>query len=239
MSPRGGRPRPSAARRTCAGPTRTRASRTAANASNRISSSDSPFSTLCSNSAAFAQLVVGERLELGLERRDIGGGALEALDAAALADAEDLLETAVALGGHGGGTGFTIRQPSRRRSPKRLGQSGATEYSQSIRRGGWRERPRRHGAPRQGARAPEHCRASARRRLEASALRRSRKVELLAAGVGLDSITSIRRLHSPQVTAPDAGRPVRGADLARARPPAATDRHRQHHVRSRPSRRPA
>ena len=48
---------------------RMRASRTAANASKRRSSSVSPFSSRCRNSAVFAaQLVVGERLELGLER---------------------------------------------------------------------------------------------------------------------------------------------------------------------------
>jgi hypothetical protein len=46
------------------------------------------------------ELVVAERLELGLERGDVRGLLREALDAPALADAEDLLEAAEARSGH-------------------------------------------------------------------------------------------------------------------------------------------
>ena len=44
-----------------------------------------------------AQLVVGERLELGLERADVGGLLGEPLESPALADAQDLLERAEVL----------------------------------------------------------------------------------------------------------------------------------------------
>ena len=47
-----------------------------------------------------AQLVVGERLELGLERGDVRGLLLEPLQAPPLADAKDLLELAEVGGGH-------------------------------------------------------------------------------------------------------------------------------------------
>src|SRR3989442_3731757 len=46
------------------------------------------------------ELLVGESLELGLDRRDVGRLLGEPLHAAALADAEDLLEGAELLG-HG------------------------------------------------------------------------------------------------------------------------------------------
>ena len=45
-----------------------------------------------------AQLLVGERLEVRLQRGDVGGLLLEALEPAPLADAQDLLEGAELLG---------------------------------------------------------------------------------------------------------------------------------------------
>ena len=47
------------------------------------------------------ELGVRERLEVGLERGDVRGLLGEALDAASLAEAEDLLEAAEARAGHG------------------------------------------------------------------------------------------------------------------------------------------
>ena len=47
-----------------------------------------------------AQLVVRELLEVGLERRDVRGLLLQALEAAAFADAKDLLEAAADLCRH-------------------------------------------------------------------------------------------------------------------------------------------
>ena len=47
------------------------------------------------------QLGVGQSLEIGLERGDVRGLLRKALEAAALAEAEDLLEPAEARGGHG------------------------------------------------------------------------------------------------------------------------------------------
>ena len=47
-----------------------------------------------------AELVVGELLEVRLERRDVRGLLLEALDAPAFADAKDLLEAASDLCRH-------------------------------------------------------------------------------------------------------------------------------------------
>ena len=80
---------------------RQRASRTAANASKSSSSSDSPFARRSRNSAVFAaQLLVRERLEVGLERRDVLGLLLEPLQAPPLAEAKDLLELAEIGGGH-------------------------------------------------------------------------------------------------------------------------------------------
>src|SRR5207244_12437689 len=45
-----------------------------------------------------SQLLVGERLELGLERGDVGRLLLQALEPPSFADAEDLLEGAELLG---------------------------------------------------------------------------------------------------------------------------------------------
>ena len=80
---------------------RQRASRTAANASKSSSSSDSPFSSRCAELGRLrAQLVVGERLELRLERRDVRGLLLEPLHAPPFAEAKDLLEFAEVGRGH-------------------------------------------------------------------------------------------------------------------------------------------
>ena len=80
---------------------RLRASRTGANASKRSSSSDSPFSSRSRELDRLrAQLVVGERLEVRLERGDVRGLLLQPLDAAAFAEAKDLLEAAEDLAGH-------------------------------------------------------------------------------------------------------------------------------------------
>src|SRR4029453_4867737 len=46
------------------------------------------------------QLDIRERLELGLERRDVARLLCEALDATSLAETQDLLEPAEARGGH-------------------------------------------------------------------------------------------------------------------------------------------
>ena len=74
---------------------RLNASRTAAYASKSSSSSASPFSSRCLNSTVLPrELVVGERLEVGLERRDVGGLLAQPLQPPALADAQDLLEGA-------------------------------------------------------------------------------------------------------------------------------------------------
>ena len=78
---------------------RLRASRTAANASKRTSSSDSPFSRRCLNSAGLReQLGVRQRLEVRLERGDVRRLLGEALEAPAFADAQHLLEAAEARG---------------------------------------------------------------------------------------------------------------------------------------------
>ena len=71
-----------------------RASRTAAKASKSSSSSDSPFSSRCLNSTVFrGELGVGELLEVGLERGDVGRLLGEPLDAPAFAGAQYFLES--------------------------------------------------------------------------------------------------------------------------------------------------
>ena len=100
---------------------RLRASRTAANASKRSSSSVSPFSMpLLELGGLRAQLVVRERLELGLERGDVGGLLGEPLEAPALADAQDLLEATEALVGHGQRVASARRRDRRAHSPNGL-----------------------------------------------------------------------------------------------------------------------
>ena len=80
---------------------RQRASRTAANASKSSSSSDSPFAQpLPELDGLRTQLVVRERLEVGLERRDVRRLLLEPLQAPPLAEAKDLLEFAEFRRGH-------------------------------------------------------------------------------------------------------------------------------------------
>ena len=60
-----------------------------------------------------AELVVRERLEVGLERGDVRGLLGEALEAASLADPQDLLEAAEARAGHGlEGTVCPPRRPA-------------------------------------------------------------------------------------------------------------------------------
>ena len=81
---------------------RQRASRTAANASNRSSSSDlAVLESLAELDRLGAQLVVGQGLEVGLERRDVLRLLLEPLDAPPLAEAQDLLEFPELGCGHG------------------------------------------------------------------------------------------------------------------------------------------
>ena len=80
---------------------RFRASRTAANASNRSSSSDSPCSSRCLELGRLGgELRVGELLEVGLERGDVGRLLGEPLHPPAFADAQDLLEAAEILSCH-------------------------------------------------------------------------------------------------------------------------------------------
>ena len=80
---------------------RQRASRTAAKASKMSSSSDSPFSYRSLELDRLRpQLVVGERLELRLEGRDVRSLLLEPLQAPPLAEAQDLLECAADGRGH-------------------------------------------------------------------------------------------------------------------------------------------
>ena len=174
---------------------RTRASRTAANASKRRSSSSSPFSSRSRNSTVFAaQLVVGELLELGLERRDVGGLLGEALHAPALAEAKGLLECP---SGEASGTGYRALAGHRRQryrgsegaSPRpprgrRRAASARTTYSAPSRLARALERPareperrpaverqraplagRRRAPPRpRRARAPRRPRSARRRR---------------------------------------------------------------------------
>ncbi len=71
------------------------ASRTAAKASNVSSSSDSPFSSPLPELGRLAgELGVGELLELGLERADVGRLLGEPLETPAFADAQDFFEVA-------------------------------------------------------------------------------------------------------------------------------------------------
>ena len=93
---------------------RTRASRTAAKASKRRSSSSSPFSSRSRNSAVFAaQLGVGELLEVGLERGDVGGLLLQPLHAPPFAEAKGLLERVDRRGHRGTGYRVACRSPER------------------------------------------------------------------------------------------------------------------------------
>ena len=136
---------------------RTRASRTAANASKSRSSSASPFSNRCAELGGLrAQLVVGELLEVGLERRDVRGLLGEPLHAPAFAEAKGLLERVRSRASR---TGYRLpayeqrvastsqRSPSsRRRTDDVLGST----------------------APRRAARAPARGRDRAARRRRAS-----------------------------------------------------------------------
>ena len=72
---------------------RLNASRTAAKASKTSSLTGSPFSIRCRNSTVLpGELGVGELLELGLERADVGRLLGEPLQAPSLAEAKDLFE---------------------------------------------------------------------------------------------------------------------------------------------------
>ena len=74
---------------------RSRASRAAANASKRRLSSSSPFSSRSRNSTVLrAQRLVRELLEVGLERRDVGGLLLQPLEPPPFAEAQCLFEAA-------------------------------------------------------------------------------------------------------------------------------------------------
>ena len=80
---------------------RLNASRTVAKASKRSSSSVSPLATRSLNSAVLPrELLVGELLEVGLERGDVGRLGGQALQAPSFAQAKDLLERSVIVARH-------------------------------------------------------------------------------------------------------------------------------------------
>ena len=95
-----------------------------------------------------AQLVVRERLELGLERRDVRGLLGEPLQAPALAEAQDLLEAAELRASSIQGSGSGLERVDRATCPASAARERRRPDSQASRR------RRRARTARRGARAP-------------------------------------------------------------------------------------